>query len=53
MPLLGTAWKVSISPAYSSAKYLKKTKWIANALSPHEQEKFRRTVAIIKTYASR
>lgn len=35
------------------AKYLKNTKWISNALSPDEQERFRSTVAIIKTYASR
>ena len=50
---VGTARKGTNLGNILLAKYLKNTKWIANALSPDEQEKFRSTVAIIKTYASR
>ena len=35
------------------AKYLKNTKWVANALAPGEREKFMSTIGLIKTYADR
>jgi len=50
---VGTARKGTNLGNILLAKYLKNTKWITNALSPDEQEKFRSTVAIIKTYAGR